>query len=290
MNENLIFYLNNVLKKLVALASNTLDNYKKLEDLESSNNYSSLTSTLKELKQAIENEDLYYIKLANDKDLILALLKKLEYFNCSSNDFALIQSENNQIYTRISLKLNEIITEILKAKSPQMFNTSSKFEIYSQFHFENLILTLILFEMFLQKNPSIISKKSFINMKGTFSFMFPYVEHYLLSNDLNIPKELISTIDCLKTNIKNAFEISLIAQIKFEQIKSYLEKNKLSLLEILYLIFYMKILAYYNNSLLDNLNNIIANIDIDNQLKDLIKNFISDVDISKHVQKLSFSQ
>lgn len=290
MNENLIFYLNNVLKKLVALASNTLDNYKKLEDLESSNNYSSLTSTLKELKQAIENEDLYYIKLANDKDLILALLKKLEYFNCSSNDFALIQSENNQIYTRISLKLNEIITEILKAKSPQMFNTSSKFEIYSQFHFENLILTLILFEMFLQKNPSIISKKSFINMKGTFSFMFPYVEHYLLSNDLNIPKELISTIDCLKTNIKNAFEISLIAQIKFEQIKSYLEKNKLSLLEILYLIFYMKILTYYNNSLLDNLNNIIANIDIDNQLKDLIKNFISDVDISKHVQKLSFSQ
>ena len=290
MNENLIFYLNNVLKKLVALASNTLDNYKKLKDLESSNNYSSLTSTLKELKQAIENEDLYYIKLANDKDLILALLKKLEYFNCSSNDFALIQSENNQIYTRISLKLNEIITEILKAKSPQMFNTSSKFEIYSQFHFENLILTLILFEMFLQKNPSIISKKSFINMKGTFSFMFPYVEHYLLSNDLNIPKELISTIDCLKTNIKNAFEISLIAQIKFEQIKSYLEKNKLSLLEILYLIFYMKILTYYNNSLLDNLNNIIANIDIDNQLKDLIKNFISDVDISKHVQKLSFSQ
>lgn len=290
MNENLIFYLNNVLKKLVALASNTLDNYKKLEDLESSNNYSSLTSTLEELKQAIENEDLYYIKLANDKDLILALLKKLEYFNCSSNDFALIQSENNQIYTRISLKLNEIITEILKAKSPQMFNTSSKFEIYSQFHFENLILTLILFEMFLQKNPSIISKKSFINMKGTFSFMFPYVEHYLLSNDLNIPKELISTIDCLKTNIKNAFEISLIAQIKFEQIKSYLEKNKLSLLEILYLIFYMKILAYYNNSLLDNLNNIIANIDIDNQLKDLIKDFISDVDISKHVQKLSFSQ
>lgn len=290
MNENLIFYLNNVLKKLVALASNTLDNYKKLEDLESSNNYSSLTSTLKELKQAIENEDLYYIKLANDKDLILALLKKLEYFNNSSNDFALIQSENNQIYTRISLKLNEIITEILKAKSPQMFNTSSKFEIYSQFHFENLILTLILFEMFLQKNPSIISKKSFINMKGTFSFMFPYVEHYLLSNDLNIPKELISTIDCLKTNIKNAFEISLIAQIKFEQIKSYLEKNKLSLLEILYLIFYMKILAYYNNSLLDNLNNIIANIDIDNQLKDLIKDFISDVDISKHVQKLSFSQ
>lgn len=290
MNENLIFYLNNVLKKLVALASNTLDNYKKLEDLESSNNYSSLTSTLEELKQAIENEDLYYIKLANDKDLILALLKKLEYFNCSSNDFALIQSENNQIYTRISLKLNEIITEILKAKSPQMFNTSSKFEIYSQFHFENLILTLILFEMFLQKNPSIISKKSFINMKGTFSFMFPYVEHYLLSNDLNIPKELISTIDCLKTNIKNAFEISLIAQIKFEQIKSYLEKNKLSLLEILYLIFYMKILTYYNNSLLDNLNNIIANIDIDNQLKDLIKNFISDVDISKHVQKLSFSQ
>ena len=220
MNENLIFYLNNVLKKLVALASNTLDNYKKLEDLESSNNYSSLTSTLEELKQAIENEDLYYIKLANDKDLILALLKKLEYFNCSSNDFALIQSENNQIYTRISLKLNEIITEILKAKSPQMFNTSSKFEIYSQFHFENLILTLILFEMFLQKNPSIISKKSFINMKGTFSFMFPYVEHYLLSNDLNIPKELISTIDCLKTNIKNAFEISLIAQIKFKQIKS----------------------------------------------------------------------
>lgn len=290
MNENLIFYLNNVLKKLVALASNTLDNYKKLEDLESSNNYSSLTSTLEELKQAIENEDLYYIKLANDKDLILALLKKLEYFNSSSNDFALIQSENNQIYTRISLKLNEIITEILKAKSPQMFNTSSKFEIYSQFHFENLILTLILFEMFLQKNPSIISKKSFINMKGTFSFMFPYVEHYLLSNDLNIPKELISTIDCLKTNIKNAFEISLIAQIKFEQIKSYLEKNKLSLLEILYLIFYMKILTYYNNSLLDNLNNIIANIDIDNQLKDLIKNFISDVDISKHVQKLSFSQ
>ena len=290
MNENLIFHLNNVLKKLVALASNTLDNYKKLEDLESSNNYSSLTSTLEELKQAIENEDLYYIKLANDKDLILALLKKLEYFNCSSNDFALIQSENNQIYTRISLKLNEIITEILKAKSPQMFNTSSKFEIYSQFHFENLILTLILFEMFLQKNPSIISKKSFINMKGTFSFMFPYVEHYLLSNDLNIPKELISTIDCLKTNIKNAFEISLIAQIKFEQIKSYLEKNKLSLLEILYLIFYMKILTYYNNSLLDNLNNIIANIDIDNQLKDLIKNFISDVDISKHVQKLSFSQ
>ena len=290
MNENLIFYLNNVLKKLVALASNTLDNYKKLEDLESSNNYSSLTSTLEELKQAIENEDLYYIKLANDKDLILALLKKLEYFNSSSNDFALIQSENNQIYTRISLKLNEIITEILKAKSPQMFNTSSKFEIYSQFHFENLILTLILFEMFLQKNPSIISKKSFINMKGTFSFMFPYVEHYLLSNDLNIPKELISTIACLKTNIKNAFEISLIAQIKFEQIKSYLEKNKLSLLEILYLIFYMKILTYYNNSLLDNLNNIIANIDIDNQLKDLIKNFISDVDISKHVQKLSFSQ
>lgn len=290
MNENLIFYLNNVLKKLIALASNTLDNYKKLEDLESSNNYSSLTSTLEELKQAIENEDLYYIKLANDKDLILALLKKLEYFNCSSNDFALIQSENNQIYTRISLKLNEIITEILKAKSPQMFNTSSKFEIYSQFHFENLILTLILFEMFLQKNPSIISKKSFINMKGTFSFMFPYVEHYLLSNDLNIPKELISTIDCLKTNIKNAFKISLIAQIKFEQIKSYLEKNKLSLLEILYLIFYMKILAYYNNSLLDNLNNIIANIDIDNQLKDLIKNFILDVDISKHVQKLSFSQ
>lgn len=290
MNENLIFYLNNVLKKLVALASNTLDNYKKLEDLESSNNYSSLTSTLEELKQAIENEDLYYIKLANDKDLILALLKKLEYFNNSSNDFALIQSENNLIYTRISLKLNEIITEILKAKSPQMFNTSSKFEIYSQFHFENLILTLILFEMFLQKNPSIISKKSFINMKGTFSFMFPYVEHYLLSNDLNIPKELISTIDCLKTNIKNAFKISLIAQIKFEQIKSYLEKNKLSLLEILYLIFYMKILAYYNNSLLDNLNNIIANIDIDNQLKDLIKNFISDVDISKHVQKLSFSQ
>lgn len=290
MNENLIFYLNNVLKKLVALASNTLDNYKKLEDLESSNNYSSLTSTLEELKQAIENEDLYYIKLANDKDLILALLKKLEYFNCSSNDFALIQSENNQIYTRISLKLNEIITEILKAKSPQMFNTSSKFEIYSQFHFENLILTLILFEMFLQKNPSIISKKSFINTKGTFSFMFPYVEHYLLSNDLNIPKELISTIDCLKTNIKNAFEISLIAQIKFEQIKSYLEKNKLSLLELLYLIFYMKILTYYNNSLLDNLNNIIANIDIDNQLKDLIKNFISDVDISKHVQKLSFSQ
>ena len=290
MNENLIFYLNNVLKKLVALASNTLDNYKKLEDLESSNNYSSLTSTLEELKQAIENEDLYYIKLANDKDLILALLKKLEYFNCSSNDFALIQSENNQIYTRISLKLNEIITEILKAKSPQMFNTSRKFEIYSQFHFENLILTLILFEMFLQKNPSIISKKSFINMKGTFSFMFPYVEHYLLSNDLNIPKELISTIDCLKTNIKNAFEISLIAQIKFEQIKSYLEKNKLSLLELLYLIFYMKILTYYNNSLLDNLNNIIANIDIDNQLKDLIKNFISDVDISKHVQKLSFSQ
>ena len=290
MNENLIFHLNNVLKKLVALASNTLDNYKKLEDLESSNNYSSLTSTLEELKQTIENEDLYYIKLANDKDLILALLKKLEYFNCSSNDFALIQSENNQIYTRISLKLNEIITEILKAKSPQMFNTSSKFEIYSQFHFENLILTLILFEMFLQKNPSIISKKSFINMKGTFSFMFPYVEHYLLSNDLNIPKELISTIDCLKTNIKNAFEISLIAQIKFEQIKSYLEKNKLSLLEILYLIFYMKILTYYNNSLLDNLNNIIANIDIDNQLKDLIKNFISDVDISKHVQKLSFSQ
>lgn len=290
MNENLIFYLNNVLKKLVALASNTLDNYKKLEDLESSNNYSSLTSTLEELKQAIENEDLYYIKLTNDKDLILALLKKLEYFNSSSNDFALIQSENNQIYTRISLKLNEIITEILKAKSPQMFNTSSKFEIYSQFHFENLILTLILFEMFLQKNPSIISKKSFINMKGTFSFMFPYVEHYLLSNDLNIPKELISTIDCLKTNIKNAFEISLIAQIKFEQIKSYLEKNKLSLLELLYLIFYMKILTYYNNSLLDNLNNIIANIDIDNQLKDLIKNFISDVDISKHVQKLSFSQ
>lgn len=290
MNENLIFYLNNVLKKLIALASNTLDNYKKLEDLESSNNYSSLTSTLEELKQTIENEDLYYIKLANDKDLILALLKKLEYFNCSSNDFALIQSENNQIYTRISLKLNEIITEILKAKSPQMFNTSSKFEIYSQFHFENLILTLILFEMFLQKNPSIISKKSFINMKGTFSFMFPYVEHYLLSNDLNIPKELISTIDCLKTNIKNAFEISLIAQIKFEQIKSYLEKNKLSLLELLYLIFYMKILTYYNNSLLDNLNNIIANIDIDNQLKDLIKNFISDVDISKHVQKLSFSQ
>ena len=290
MNENLIFHLNNVLKKLVALASNTLDNYKKLEDLESSNNYSSLTSTLEELKQAIENEDLYYIKLANDKDLILALLKKLEYFNSSSNDFALIQSENNQIYTRISLKLNEIITEILKAKSPQMFNTSSKFEIYSQFHFENLILTLILFEMFLQKNPSIISKKSFINMKGTFSFMFPYVEHYLLSNDLNIPKELISTIDCLKTNIKNAFEISLIAQIKFEQIKSYLEKNKLSLLELLYLIFYMKILTYYNNSLLDNLNNIIANIDIDNQLKDLIKNFISDVDISKHVQKLSFSQ
>lgn len=290
MNENLIFYLNNVLKKLVALASNTLDNYKKLEDLESSNNYSSLTSTLEELKQAIENEDLYYIKLANDKDLILALLKKLEYFNSSNNDFALIQSENNQIYTRISLKLNEIITEILKAKSPQMFNTSSKFEIYSQFHFENLILTLILFEMFLQKNPSIISKKSFINMKGTFSFMFPYVEHYLLSNDLNIPKELISTIDCLKTNIKNAFEISLIAQIKFEQIKSYLEKNKLSLLELLYLIFYMKILTYYNNSLLDNLNNIIANIDIDNQLKDLIKNFISDVDISKHVQKLSFSQ
>ena len=290
MNENLIFYLNNVLKKLIALASNTLDNYKKLEDLESSNNYSSLTSTLEELKQTIENEDLYYIKLANDKDLILALLKKLEYFNSSSNDFALIQSENNQIYTRISLKLNEIITEILKAKSPQMFNTSSKFEIYSQFHFENLILTLILFEMFLQKNPSIISKKSFINMKGTFSFMFPYVEHYLLSNDLNIPKELISTIDCLKTNIKNAFEISLIAQIKFEQIKSYLEKNKLSLLELLYLIFYMKILTYYNNSLLDNLNNIIANIDIDNQLKDLIKNFISDVDISKHVQKLSFSQ
>ena len=290
MNENLIFYLNNVLKKLVALASNTLDNYKKLEDLESSNNYSSLTSTLEELKQAIENEDLYYIKLANDKDLILALLKKLEYFNSSSNDFTLIQSENNQIYTRISLKLNEIITEILKAKSPQMFNTSSKFEIYSQFHFENLILTLILFEMFLQKNPSIISKKSFINMKGTFSFMFPYVEHYLLSNDLNIPKELISTIDCLKTNIKNAFEISLIAQIKFEQIISYLEKNKLSLLELLYLIFYMKILTYYNNSLLDNLNNIIANIDIDNQLKDLIKNFISDVDISKHVQKLSFSQ
>ena len=290
MNENLIFYLNNVLKKLVALASNTLDNYKKLEDLESSNNYSSLTSTLEELKQAIENENLYYIKLANDKDLILALLKKLEYFNNSNNDFALIQSENNLIYTRISLKLNEIITEILKAKSPQMFNTSSKFEIYSQFHFENLILTLILFEMFLQKNPSIISKKSFINMKGTFSFMFPYVEHYLLSNDLNIPKELISTIDCLKTNIKNAFEISLIAQIKFEQIKSYLEKNKLSLLELLYLIFYMKILTYYNNSLLDNLNNIIANIDIDNQLKDLIKNFISDVDISKHVQKLSFSQ
>ena len=290
MNENLIFYLNNVLKKLVALASNTLDNYKKLEDLESSNNYSSLTSTLEELKQAIENENLYYIKLANDKDLILALLKKLEYFNNSNNDFALIQSENNLIYTRISLKLNEIITEILKAKSPQMFNTSSKFEIYSQFHFENLILTLILFEMFLQKNPSIISKKSFINMKGTFSFMFPYVEHYLLSNDLNIPKELISTIDCLKTNIKNAFEISLIAQIKFEQIKSYLEKNKLSLLELLYLIFYMKILTYYNNSLLDNLNNIIANIDIDNQLKDLIKDFISDVDISKHVQKLSFSQ
>ena len=290
MNENLIFHLNNVLKKLVALASNTLDNYKKLEDLESSNNYSSLTSTLEELKQAIENEDLYYIKLANDKDLILALLKKLEYFNNVSNDFTLTKSENNQIYTRISLKLNELITEFLKSKSPQMFSISSKFEIYSQFHFETLILTLILFELFMQKYPSIIPKSSFINMKFTFSFMFPYVENYLLNNSLNIPGELISTLDCLKSNIKGFAEISSIAQVKFEQIKIYIEKNKLSLLELLHLIFYMKILTYYNNALLNNLNNVIESIDIDIETKNSIKDFISNNDISKHIQKLTLMQ
>lgn len=290
MNENLIFHLNNVLKKLVALASNTLDNYKKLEDLESSNNYSSLTSTLEELKQAIENEDLYYIKLANDKDLILALLKKLEYFNNVSNDFTLTKSENNQIYTRISLKLNELITEFLKSKSPQMFSISSKFEIYSQFHFETLILTLILFELFMQKYPSIIPKSSFINMKFTFSFMFPYVENYLLNNSLNVPGELISTLDCLKSNIKGFAEISSIAQVKFEQIKIYIEKNKLSLLELLHLIFYMKILTYYNNALLNNLNNVIESIDIGIEIKNSIKDLISNIDISKHIQKLTLMQ
>lgn len=250
MENNANYYYQLIFKRLFSLAEDILNEYRNLTNLAKQNLKDSepYKTGIQRLKKLIMEEDTCYSVIQNDNVMLGILLKKIAYFNKNAIDFIIPQNTNSQIYTRISLKLSKAISRLNSGKSIEIFSLFNKFDIFSLIHFETLLMSLIIFQNFLDKQENLVLQDLFDEALYGYSFMFPYIEEILISNDFKVPSVVYSTVDFFKTgSYVTEEDIKTFKERKSQQIKRYINKNNVNSLNYAFLLFYLK--AMGNNDL-----------------------------------------
>lgn len=292
MEENTSYYYQLILKKLFSISLSILNEYNILIILEKNgekgkSDYQKHYETLQEL---LNKEKEFYNAIKSSKDILNALLKKIAYFNRNATDFIVPQTENYLVYTRISLKLNQFITDHNKNKSLEIFALFNRFDLFSLIHLENILMSLILLQRYLEKQPNAVLQDVLTSMTYNYSFMFPYIEESLISKKFNVPNDLYSISEFWQKEMGiTDEEVRDFKERKFKQIKDYLRKNKVSNQDYLFLIFYLKALSRdIDGDLIKDIDDIIQKSGLNKALRQEIKGFINKEDTVQLVRKITF--
>ena len=243
--ENISNYYQIIFKRLFNISANILEEYRFLLALEKNGNKAceEYNQHYKILKEHISAEKQVYESLRKNNDIIHGLLKKIAYFNKRATDFTIPKNDNSLIYTRMSLKLNNSLSDITKYKSPEVFALFNKFDLFSLIHFENVLFALILFKKFIRTNPDLVLEDILTTDLYSYSFMFPYIEDFLLKEDFTLPDHFYSITEWLNEQTVVDISINTFKQKKFDQITNYMKKNNLSTINYIFLLFYLKALS-----------------------------------------------
>lgn len=288
MEENVNNYYQLIFKRLFTISAALLNEYKQLEDLEKNNQKNSAEYIIhyQKFQEYKTKEESIYETLSTQPEIINSLLKKVAYFNKRATDFIVPTNTNNLIYTRISLKLGNCLSNFNKNKSPEVFALFNKFDIFSLMHFESIILALILFKQYCSEYPNSILNNILLSNLYSYSFMFPYVEDNI-KNNFTIPDNLYSATEWFISNtIVDQETITKFRSKKFDQVKNYMSKNSLNSLNYIFLLFYLKALDPEKTKEIDTL---IKKSGLQKDTRHTLKEFIVSLDTTKLVRKISFA-
>lgn len=293
MKENSSYYYQLIFKKVFDISTMIFDEYQHLSNLEKARQKDTpeYESSFKKLKTLLEQEQEYYNSIKNNKEILNSLLHKIAYFNKNSNDFIISQNNNSLIYARISLKLNDLITEISQSKSPEIFYLFNKFELFSLIHFENTLLALIMFQNFLKVYHNPILQDILTSILYSYSFMFPYIENIVLKENFTIPQEMFSISEYFSDNINVPSDIiSKYKNRRFQQIKKYMEKNNPGTNNYLFLLFYLKAISTsLDQNLTDDIDTLLNANGLYKETKNELKIFLHDEKPDKLIRKITFN-
>lgn len=288
MEENVNNYYQLIFKRLFTISAALLNEYKQLEDLEKNNQKNSAEYIIhyQKFQEYKTKEESVYETLSTQPEIINSLLKKVAYFNKRATDFIVPTNTNNLIYTRISLKLGNCLSNFNKNKSPEVFALFNKFDIFSLMHFESIILALILFKQYCSEYPNSILNNILLSNLYSYSFMFPYVEDNI-KNNFTIPDNLYSATEWFISNtIVDQETITKFRSQKFDQVKNYMSKNSLNSLNYIFLLFYLKALDPEKTKEIDAL---IKKSGLQKDTRYTLREFIVSLDTTKLVRKISFA-
>lgn len=260
-----------IFKRIFSISNQILDEYLNLLNLEKSGKKNSpeYTATYNKLCNLLEQEKSYYEVISKDSEVARSLLQKISYFNKKSIDFIIPQNNSSLIYSRMSLKLGDILKDLNERKSLQIFVLFEKMDLYSLVHYENILLALILFSRFTTTLEDSVFSNILLTNIYLYSFMFPYIENLILSNQFLLPKELYSSSNYLASiNNVSAEELDKQRNRKFQQVENYITKNSIAFYNYMFLIFYLKALK----------------IDEKLDLKDIVQK-LGEFGIEKSIQK-----
>ena len=292
MENNVNYYYQIIFKKIFAISSKILAEYQNLATLEKScqKGTQQYIEGFSKLDKLLEEEKRYYEAIQGDNAIINALLKKIAYFNKNAYDFVVSKNNNSLVYTRMSLKLGNYLSQLNINRSIEIFSLFNKADAYSELHFENVLMALITFKIFTQRYPDLVLQDFFIDCKYIYAFMFPYIERNIASNNFELPECVYSIIDFLKygSNISDE-DITNYQFRKFQQIKKYLYKNGATWQDRLFLIFYLNVLnKECNNSLADEMVEVIERANIKNNWKNNLQDYWQNEDITRLIRKITF--
>lgn len=290
--ENISNYYQIIFKRLFTISASIFEEYQILLTLEKSNkkNSNEYANHYKYLQELLATEKEVYESLKGQDDIVCGLLKKVAYFNKRAVDFIIPNNNNSLIYTRISLKLNDCLSNI-KSKSPEIFALLSKFDILSMQHFETLLLSLILFQKFLKTNPDLVLDDILKTDLYSYSFMFPYIEDIVLKNEFTIPEFLYSAYEWItQKTITKADAITNFKQKKFDQVTTYMKKNNLNALNYIFLLFYLKALSLnLDQKKTKDLEELIKKSGLKKDAYTSLMSFIFTEDSTSLIRKVSFN-
>lgn len=293
MEENIGLYYQQIFKKIFNISAIILEEYQHLKELEKKGqkNSNEYIVHFNRLKTLLSQEQANYEAIKRNGEILNSLLHKIAYFNKNASDFIIPKNNNSLIYARMSLKLNELLTEIGQDKSPDIFILFNKFALFSQLHFENILLTLILLQDFLDTYPNSDLKDVLINITYKYAFMFPYIEDTIFKKSFTIPEELFSIINYFSsTQNISAEEITKHKARKFIQVKKYLSKNNSDATNYLFSLFYLRILSFeLNDSIKNDMEEALKSAPFNKEIKGTIKRYLNKENPERLVRQIYFS-
>lgn len=282
--------VNDYLQIIYKLSELILNDYQKLENLEKKGlkNSNKYQESLKHLNSLLEQEKKVYESCQANPFILRALLNQLNNGYSNETDFIVPKNKESLIHTRISLKANIYFTLAYQNKSPEIFMLFNKFDLFSSIHFESILLSLILFNNFLNNYPHSQLKKALVELTYRYSFIFPYIEDNIVYNDFSIPNELYSQIAFLQCEINiNDEIINNFKKQKFQQVKKYLKKNNINDSLYIFLIFYLKTLSFSLDTIFKtDIDKLINKSSINKQWKDDLKKQLRNEDVLKLVRNI----